>query len=446
MWNSFIYAILCLIMSFLINPQAEKLNSIIQKNNPPIIALLSQKGKAIYFPKDGILAQTAQAKGSKINATIGIALEDDGLPIRLSTIEKLIKLSPKEVFPYAPSFGKLELRTVWKNLIKKKNPSLKEKISLPVVTNALTHALSVIGYLFTNEGNEIITPDTFWGNYRLVFEKAYGAILSTFNTFSKNGFDIASFEKKLKSNKKEKIIILFNFPNNPSGYTPTEKEAKTLVEIVKKLALSGKKILTIIDDAYFGLVYQKGIITESLFSHLSSIHPNVLAVKIDGVTKEEYAWGLRVGFITYSSKNIKDETLLALEDKTAGVVRGSISNASHLSQSLILEGLKSPDYGGEKQQKYHLLKLRFETVNKALTNQKYRPYFTPLPFNSGYFMCLKLNDKLDAEKVRLALLEKYSTGIISMKNLLRIAYSSVATKDIPIVFENIYKVCRKESC
>ena len=46
--------------------------------------------EGLFFPKKGILAQTADAKGKKINATIGAALEEDGTPMRLNSIAKKI--------------------------------------------------------------------------------------------------------------------------------------------------------------------------------------------------------------------------------------------------------------------------------------------------------------------------------------------------------------------
>ena len=73
-----------------INKQAEILNGIIKSNSETVFNLLSEKGKSIFFPKLGILAQAADAKGKKINATIGVGLEDDGTPIRLNSIEKNI--------------------------------------------------------------------------------------------------------------------------------------------------------------------------------------------------------------------------------------------------------------------------------------------------------------------------------------------------------------------
>lgn len=424
------------------NAQAEELNQKIQNSNRTVYNLLSEKGQAIYFPKGGIIKQTAEAKGKRYNATIGMAIEDDGTPMRLPSIEQHLSLDPKEIFPYAPSYGLPELRKTWQKSIYEKNPSLKGKISLPVVTNALTHGLSITGYMFVNPGEKMIVTDKFWGNYRLIFENGYGGILSTFNTFDGDGFDINSLRKKL-SGEPGKQILLLNFPNNPAGYTPTTDEIEKIIEILLESANNGNEIAVMIDDAYFGLVYKSGIYKESIFAKLADLHENILAIKLDGATKEDFVWGLRVGFITYASKGISEETCLALEEKTGGAVRGSISNASHLSQSLILKALSSQTYQKEKTEKYILLKSRFEKIRELLKDNKdrYEAYFKPLPYNSGYFICIELQKGLEGEIIRKKLLDQYSTGVIAIGNLLRIAYSSLATDDIPDLFENIYKAC-----
>ena len=144
------------------NPQAEALNKIIEEKSSQIFELLSEKGKAIFFPKKGILGQTAEAKGTKINATIGAAIEDDGSPMRLESIASKINMDPSLVFPYAPSFGRPDIRAKWKTMIYDKNPALAGvELSLPVVTNALTHGISMAGYLFLDEGDEVIVPTYF---------------------------------------------------------------------------------------------------------------------------------------------------------------------------------------------------------------------------------------------------------------------------------------------
>jgi aspartate/methionine/tyrosine aminotransferase len=422
------------------NPQAEELNNTIKSSSETVYSLLSSKGKSIFFPKKGILAQTAEAKGKNINATIGAAVEDDGSPMRLPSIQKMITLEPSEAFPYAPSFGHPLLRQQWKKIMLEKNPSLAgETISLPVVSNALTHGLSMAAYLFVEPGEKIILPDLFWGNYKLLFINGYGAELDTFNTFS-DGFDVAALSEKLSS-EGEKMVVLLNFPNNPTGYTPTIEEAKEIVSSLEKAAVSGKKIVVLIDDAYFGLVYEDGVEKQSLFSYLCGLHENILAVKIDGATKEDYVWGFRVGFLTFGIKEGTPELYTALEAKTAGAIRGNISNVSHLSQSLLLNAYRSESYPLEKQEKYDLLKSRYDEVkNELAEHPEYAKEFVALPFNSGYFMCVRLL-KADAEEVRQKLLAEYDTGVIALGDIIRIAFSAVAKEDIAELFSNLHKAC-----
>jgi aspartate/methionine/tyrosine aminotransferase len=428
----------------IMNPQAEELNNIINQKSEVVFELLSERGKNIFFPKKGILGQTAEAKGTRINATIGAAIEDDGSPMRLESLASKIDIDPSLIFPYAPSFGRPDLRSKWKSMMYDKNPSLRNtELSLPVVTNALTHGISMTGYLFVNPGDEIIVPSLFWGNYNLTLANAYGAQLTKFNLFKEGGFDLDSFEKKLNEGEIGKKILILNFPNNPTGYTPTQTEVDSIVSIIRTSAEKGNKIVAITDDAYFGLVYEEGIARESIFAPLSNIHENVLAIKIDGATKEDYVWGFRTGFMTYGIKNGDADLYNALESKTAGAIRGNISNAANISQSLLYSVYNSNEYALQKQAKFQTMQERYNAVKETLKNEKYKKYFTALPFNSGYFMCIQLTDGLVGEDVRQALIKRYSIGAISLNNILRIAFSAVAAKDVKDMFEGIYKACEE---
>ncbi len=429
----------------LLNPQAEELNAIIKTHSSTVYELLSKKGKAIYFPRKGILAQGMAAKGKEINATIGTAYEDDGSPMVLPSIARLLELNGKDAFPYAPSQGVKALRDKWEELLRVKNPSLGTKeISLPLVTCALTHGLSMVGYMFVEEGDEIITADLYWENYDLVFTNAYGAELKCFNFFKNKVFDIDSFKETINASSTGKKIVVLNFPNNPSGYTPTKETGKEIIAVLKKAAEAGNKLLVVLDDAYFGLAFEDDIFTESLFAQLADCHENLLAVKIDGITKEEYAWGFRVGFITYGVKNGNKELYKALEDKTAGAVRGNISNSPHPSQSLALIALQSETYQMEKKRNKDEIKKRYLKVREILKEhqEEYEQHFEALPFNSGYFMCIKLKNP-DTEKVWELLLNKYSTGVVcySEKSLLRIAFASTPLAKLEKLFANIYSAC-----
>lgn len=426
-------------MSF--DPQAQQLNDAITAAHPQVLDMLSARGKAIYFPKLGVLAQSAEAQGKDINATIGIALEEDGSPLVLPSLADAIKLPKGNAFTYAPSPGRPDLRKLWKEMIVKKSPSLAGKaISTPVVTTALTHGISMAAYLFCDPQDTVFIPSLYWENYDLAVTLATGAKLETFNTFTpEGGFDVAALKAKLDAAPRGgKKIVSLNFPNNPSGYTPTVGEAAELVKVLTDAAAAGDKVVVWLDDAYFGLVFEQGVYEESVFAPLADAHENLLAVKIDGATKEDYVWGFRVGFLTYGIKGGTPALYEALEAKTGGAIRGNISNSSHPAQSLLLAAWSSPAYAEEKRRAYDLLKSRYDKVRAILAaHPEYAEAFVPLPFNSGYFMCVR-PVKADAEALRKKLLSDYSTGTVNFGGILRVAFSATPTDKLEQLFANVY--------
>jgi len=315
-------------------------------------------------------------------------------------------------------------------------------ISTPIATNGITHGISIAGYLFADENDSVILSNLYWENYNLIFENGYGARVELFELFDGERFNISSFKKKINEIQQGKVIILLNFPNNPSGYTPLDNEIGLIVNEILLLAEKGKKVVVLIDDAYFGLVYEGDVFKESIFTKLANLHKSVLAVKLDGATKEDFVWGFRVGFITYGIKDGTNELYEAMENKTAGAIRGNISNISHLSQSLLQTVYMHENYQTSKQNKYDILKLRYKILKDSLQQAKYSEYLKPLPFNSGYFMCLKLKKGINTEQLRAHLLNKYSTGVIALGDVIRLAFSAVPKQKIPEMVENLYNACK----
>lgn len=426
------------------NPIAQDLNRIIEKGNPHLMEMLSDVGKNLFFPK-GILSQSAEAKEKayKLNATIGIATERGETMHFPSVMETIHGLRPEASLTYAPSFGIPALRKLWQDALVKKNPSLAgKKYSLPVVSCGITHAISMFADIWANPGERVILPDMIWGNYNMIMGVKRGLVIDPFPLFSKaGGFNLAAFEEKLLSEaeKNNKINILLNFPNNPTGYTISEKEADRIVDILLSLAESNTNVVVVTDDSYFGLFYEADTLKESLFARLCGLHPRLLAVKLDGATKENFVWGLRIGFITYGIKIDGDPLPVydALERKTAGSIRGSISNASHLSQSIILKSMQGAAYQAEQKEKFSILKNRAQRVKTVLSDPKYKEAWEVYPFNSGYFMCIRLKSG-DAEKLRLHLLDQYGVGLISIGDRnLRIAFSCLEENEILELFDII---------
>ncbi len=419
---------------------AKEFNQIL--SNTTAMSLLSDLGRRMYFPK-GIVSQEAEAgiKAKRIKATVGMATKGSD-PLYLDSIYRDFKgLEASKVFPYASTAGDPELREVWKQAMIEKNPDLKGKnTSLPLVCSGLTHGISLTADLFIDAGDTVLVPDMFWGNYRLIIEERREARIETFPfyTAEKDGMNLKELDRAIARQEGEKVVLIVNFPNNPSGYSPTNAKAAELVDILTSYARKGKKILVITDDAYFGLFFEDDIYRQSLFAPLADAHENILAVKIDGATKEDFVWGFRVGFVTYGSKGLEPRQYEVLEKKTMGAVRSSISNSSRPAQSLLLKGLKSETYLQEKQQAFDLLKERYLKVKEILEAHRDDENLIPLPFNSGYFMAFTCRG--DAEKLRVYLLDTYEVGTIAIQSdYLRIAFSSVDIERLEELYSILYQ-------
>lgn len=427
------------------NQLAEELNSILA--NTAAGRLLSEMGRRMYFPK-GILTQSAEAteKAYKYNATVGMAYEH-GEPMMLDALkEALPGLTPKEAVAYAPTGGIMPLRKRWKESLYRKNPSLIGKdFSMPVVVPGLTAAVSYLTDLFVEPGDTVVVPDLHWPNYRLIIEERKTAAGLTFPIFSNGGYNLEALAARLREAgaRRGKAICILNFPNNPTGYSLTAQEADKLVAMLVDIANEGTDLLVIADDAYFGLQYEKNLLEESIFARLVDAHQNILAVKADGPTKEDYVWGFRVGFVTFGGKGLTDVHQEALVKKLLGITRSSVSSSSGLAQHLLLKALEFKGYEDQKARYRAILEGRYKALKAAISKAELPDAFIPLPFNSGYFMSFECRG-FSAEQLRIRLLNNHGIGTISMQDkYLRVAFSSVEEEDIPDLLEKILLVVRE---
>ncbi len=430
-----------------LHPLAQAANDALAKDCPVLLALLAERGKRFFFPAKGILAQGAEAKqkAKTANATVGIATEN-GAPMNLACVSKYFSgLTPSEVFDYAPSYGKPEVRAAWAKKQRAETPSLGDHpLSNPVVTNALTHGLGLVGDLFLDPGDAVLTADLLWENYNLNWETRLGAVFGYFPFFDETltGFNLPGFKAGLAKHRGRKLVVSLNFPNNPSGYTPTRAEAAAIVAALTAEAEAGTTMVVCVDDAYYGMFYDDASATESLFGQLARASTNLLAIKVDGATKEEFVWGLRVGFLTFGVKNGTAAAYKALEDKTAGLIRAYISNVSNPGQSVVLKALNDPDFRGQQAEKVATLRGRAKVTGVECRRPEYADCWDVYPFNSGYFMCLRLKGA-DADTVRVRLLDDHGVGTIALgKTDLRVAFSCLAEAQIPGVFSAAAKAVR----
>lgn len=132
---------------------------------------------------------------------------------------------------------------------------------------------------------------------------------------------------------------------------------------------------------------------------------------------------------------MSDTTLYqALERKVAGAIRSAVSNCSHVSQSVLAKAMAKDSINAERQEKRLLLEGRARKVHEILASPKYADLWEVYPFNSGYFMCVRLKN-LESEPFRKHLLEKYGVGVIADgERDIRVAFSAVDESQLEDLF------------
>ncbi len=418
---------------------AGPLNDHLCAAEPAAWPLLSELGRRAVFPP-GIPQQAAEARGKRINATIGQVTDGHGRPLVPEELERaLAGLSVGErdrAFLYSPIAGADELRRLWRERQERQSGGVASRASLPLVTVGLTHGLSLVADLFVEGGRAVAAAAPFWGNYRQTFELRRGGRLLTGAAYRAGRFNPRAIVEALAEEPAEAPAVgLLNFPSNPGGYSPTAEERRELIASLVEVA-DQRPLLAVCDDAYAGLVYEPGVPERSLFWDLLDLHPRLVAVKVDGATKEFSFFGGRVGFLTFPFAP-DSGAAAALESKVKCLLRATVGSPVAASQAVLTQALQSGRVEGQMAPVRDRLAARYRVLVEALAAVD-RAHLQPLPFNSGCFALIELAAGLDAEAVRRRLLERFDTGVIAIPpRHLRIAFCSVDRDTLPELVRRI---------
>lgn len=418
-----------------IHPEAQERNERLKAIAPQILDALSPLGKRSFSPK-GIPFQAGQAKNCKINATIGQITDGAGNPIPLAPLaEKLEGLAPRDAFLYSPVQGRESARKAWHAKLQKEDARMAE-VSLGAVSSGICHALTMGAELFFAPGETLILPDLHWDNYEQVFGIRMEGHFERFPFYNlAGGFNLEGLRHTLdKAGKKAHLLL--NFPSNPNGYSPTPDELVAIGNVIVEAA-KHRTIVVWCDDAYHGLVFEKGHTSKSLFFELINRHPNLIPLKCDGITKELSFFGGRVGFIHFG---VNKEAAELLVDKCMGLVRSGVGSPVGLSQYLTELELADPRHEAEFERLRSIMEERYHTLKNALLHPTRQ--WSVMPFNAGCFCLLELREGLNAEEVRQKLITDESVGVVSQgTRYIRIAFCSLDAESIPPLIEALERVC-----
>ena len=425
-------------------------------NKSGITNLLSALGRSIELPQ-GIFYWTGRAKReAAINATIGTAKGPeaeivDGAPDDVVTFylpslgQYFAGLSSEETFPYAPILGLPELRTAWRDYVLHKLADRRDAVEPCLTTPVITPG-------FVDRDEVVVSPDRLWGNYRNIVERNVGGRIETFPFFDGGAFNVEGMRRKLVDtlSSQHKAVLMLNFPNNPVGFSPPASEVAGIVEaLVAAVDESNKSLVVLVDDAYEGYVYDETALGRSIFAELCDAHRRILAVKLDGASKEFLFYGGRIGALTVALPSKLDVDRAALEaeldNKLSGVIRSTVSNCARPVQSALLKALDDLEtIVAERQRVIDVLGSRARRLRDELARVD-APQLEVLPFNAGFF-CFCDIEGIDAEALADRMMSAYQTAVVPTRsgkiNGIRIAFCSVPEPQIPQLVANLAAALR----
>lgn len=423
----------------------DAINHGLKTRAPALYSALSPLGRRVFYPPD-IPVQAQEARGTTYNGTIGIFTDGEGGAVPLPSMSSVLELSEadrNQAFLYAPVSGYEEVRREWRRW---QRAGIDDGVpsTSPFVTVGLAHALSLIADLFGGEGRAVAIPVPFWGNYRQNFELRTGAEILTAPAYRDGRFNPHAVAEALAGLPAgEPAVAMLNFPSNPGGYSPTADERAQLRRSLLEIA-DQRPLVTVHDDAYNELVYADGVPKGSFFWEMAGAHEQLIPIKVDGATKEFAFFGGRVGFLTFGL-DLDAEAAEALESKLKSLSRATIGSPVAISQVVLLQALRSGRARREVEDIQRIAAERYRAIRPAL-DELDPGLLRLLPFNSGFFVLLEMPEELglDPHQVRKYLIERHSTGIVSISpRYLRLATCSVAAEALPELVRRVERGVRE---
>lgn len=411
----------------------ERAHGVLRATEPALFAALSPLGRRALYPPD-IPFQAAEARGKTFNGTIGQITDGRGGAVPLATLAAALSgLSASErnrALLYSPIEGFADLRRLWRGW-QRRGVAAEVPSTLPLVVDGLTHGLSLAAELFAGAGRVVAVAEPYWGNYDQIFNLRLGARVVSAPAYREGIYDPRALAHALGGaglGPGESAVAVLNVPSNPGGYSPTVAERALLADSLLAVA-EERPLVVICDDAYSGLVFEPDIPRTSPFWDLAGRHPNLIAVKVDGTTKELSYFGGRVGFLSFGIA-ADSPAAEVLENKVKCLVRAGVGSPVSTGQVLAVQALQAPDLEAQVAEVHDLLGRRFRALAAAFSALD-RDLLRPLPMNSGCFGLAELGPRarehgVTAEAIRQHLLAHEDTGVVAIgDDYVRVAFCSV---------------------
>jgi len=395
---------------------------------------LLAKRSIIKEDKSNIITLGAIAKEEKkkdpsvINATIGMYYSEDGKLVTYESVNKALEaLTDDEKYAYASTPGSASYHEALKRWIFREyyDEFMEKTFVSCMATPGGSGAISNTFSNYLNEGDEALLPSFMWGNYKQ-FAYENHASYRTYNLFKDGHLDLDDIKKNIYELKEKqgRVLLVINDPcQNPTGYTMTDSEWVSLVDIINEASADGTPFILLHDMAYIDYDYRGFKSTRNNLRLYEKLNKNVLVVLAFSGSKTLALYGIRIGAqvaISTNEENIKE---FARANKFSS--RAKWSNTTNLGANLISKVILDKEMRNAFENE--LEKARDILVKRALAfiEASKEVGLETLPFNCGFFITIPCKNP---DEVYKRLVER-KIHIIPLGNVLRVTISAITIED-----------------
>ncbi len=384
--------------------------------------------KDVIFALNAEATRRKQAGESVVNATIGSLMNDDGSLSVLNTVTRVLREVPANDWaayapiPGMPGFVQAVIDDTFST-----QPEMKAAataVATPGGTGALRHAL--MNYL--QSGQAMLTPNFYWGPYQTLAEE-HERKVDTFKMFTDaGGLDVAALDAKVTEQLKTqgRVLLILNDPcNNPTGYSMTRAEWRSVVEVLLKHA--DQPVTLLVDMAYW--LYAGEGDHRAFLGELTPLLGKTGLLFAWSGSKTYTHYGLRVGALLACEPDEKERN--ATQAALAYACRGTWSNCVRggmvaVTRLLTDSALKAA-CDDERQHFKRLLQNRVKAFNAAAV-----PKGLVYPRYEGGFFVTVFHPDAEAQARRM---QEKGVYVVPQKGALRVALCSAAESDVPRLVE-----------
>ncbi|MEP7011407.1 MAG: hypothetical protein ABJC13_13885 [Acidobacteriota bacterium] len=285
---------------------------------PAVWAALSPLGRRLFQPANFLPQQTADARGTAYNGTIGQITDGAGRPLPLEPMAEALSGMPQAArnrsFLYSPVEGIAEVRAAWRERQRRGIPD-EIPSSLPIATSGRELAISGLAEIFLEPGRTALVASLDPVAFEDLLTLHTGARLEP---VALDGEALTKALEKLRAEEPGFLLI--------SGIDVADRS-----DIVRALEAAERPLIVICDAG-------EALDPRPWFWDLAGRAPHLVPFLVDG--PEDSFPGAGLAFLTLPFAP-GSAVAMALESKVKTLLRAVVGSPPTLVQMLVLETLRA---------------------------------------------------------------------------------------------------------